>query len=73
MMRMAMTLAMGMTMTMRMTMMMIMTIYTPDSVHGRASTTITNLSQSTVPNLKGDPKYSEREPKGDLTLSKKGT
>ena len=71
-----MTLAMGMTMTMRMTMMMIMTIYTPDSVHGRASTTITNLSQSTVPNLKGDPKYSERGPdfeqKGDLKGTKKG-
>ena len=28
---------------------------------------------STVPNLKGDPKYSERGPKGDLILSKKGT
>ena len=27
----------------------------------------------TVPNLKGDPKYSERGPKGDLILSKKGT
>ena len=26
----------------------------------------------TVPNLKGDPKYSERGPKGDLILSKKG-
>ena len=27
----------------------------------------------TVPNLKGDPNYSERGPKGDLILSKKGT
>ena len=26
-----------------------------------------------MPNLKGDPKYSERGPKGDLILSKKGT
>ena len=29
--------------------------------------------QGTVPNLKGDPTYSERGPKGDLILSKKGT
>ena len=29
--------------------------------------------QGTVPNLKGDPKYSERGPKWDLVLSKKGT
>ena len=29
--------------------------------------------QGTVPNLKGDPNYSERGPKGDLILSKKGT
>ena len=29
--------------------------------------------ECTVPNLKGDPKYSERGPKGDLILSKKGT
>ena len=29
--------------------------------------------RSTVPNLKGDPNYSERGPKGDLILSKKGT
>ena len=27
----------------------------------------------TVPTIKGDPKYSERGPKGDLILSKKGT
>ena len=26
----------------------------------------------TVPNIKGDPKYSERGPKGDLILSKRG-
>ena len=30
------------------------------------------LLKVTVPNLKGDPKYSERGPKGDLILSKKG-
>ena len=31
------------------------------------------MRMSTVPNLKGDPKYSERGPKGDMILSKKGT
>ena len=35
--------------------------------------TRTRWHPCTVPNLKGDPKYSERGPKGDLILSKKGT
>ena len=43
------------------------------SMHQMVDETLGETMVSTVPNLKGDPKYSERGPKGDLILSKKGT